>query len=305
MPAVILKSPVILKPGREEPWTPCRIMQAFIQAGVPKEAFSFYPTNHEGSSQIMDCCKRSMIFGGQDTVERYGDNPNVEVHGPGWSKILIGDDQIEDYQDFIDLIVESVSLNSGRSCINASAVVVPKHGKKIAEALAAKLVQIKPTAIGDPHARLSSFANPKFAEFINAAIEEDLKTPGAVDCTAEARGTSNRVVIHDGRTYLLPSVIYCDSPDHPIFNKEYLFPFVTVVESEQKDFFNIIGQSLIVSGITEDESLSRELLECPLIDRLNIGPIPTTRLDWDQPHEGNLFEFLYKRRAIQRTHTER
>jgi hypothetical protein len=39
----------------------------------------------------------------------------------------------------------------------------------------------------------------------------------------------------------------------------------------------------------------------PLVDRLNLGPIPTNQIVWDQPHEGNLFEHLYGRRAIQRT----
>ena len=32
--------------------------------------------------------------------------------------------------------------------------------------------------------------------------------------------------------------------------------------------------------------------------RLNIGRVPTNRISWDQPHEGNLFEFLYRRRSI-------
>jgi hypothetical protein len=35
------------------------------------------------------------------------------------------------------------------------------------------------------------------------------------------------------------------------------------------------------------------------IDRLNIGPVPTYKLSWDQPHEGNLFEHLYRQRAFQ------
>ena len=28
--------------------------------------------------------------------------------------------------------------------------------------------------------------------------------------------------------------------------------------------------------------------------------LPTNRIGWDQPHEGNLFDHLYGRRAIQR-----
>jgi hypothetical protein len=41
------------------------------------------------------------------------------------------------------------------------------------------------------------------------------------------------------------------------------------------------------------------LLLSPLVDRLNVGPIPTNVISWDQPHEGNLFEHLYARRSFQ------
>src|SRR5437588_838506 len=82
MPAVALKIPVVLKPGREEPWTPFRIIQAFIAAGAPAEAFSFYPTDHEGSAAILELCGRALIFGDESTVARYAGNPAVQVHGP-------------------------------------------------------------------------------------------------------------------------------------------------------------------------------------------------------------------------------
>jgi hypothetical protein len=32
---------------------------------------------------------------------------------------------------------------------------------------------------------------------------------------------------------------------------------------------------------------------------LNIGPVQTNVIQWDQPHEGNLFDHLYARRAFQ------
>ncbi len=38
----------------------------------------------------------------------------------------------------------------------------------------------------------------------------------------------------------------------------------------------------------------------PEIDRLNLGPVSTMAISWDQPHEGNMFEFLWKRRSIER-----
>jgi hypothetical protein len=60
-----------------------------------------------------------------------------------------------------------------------------------------------------------------------------------------------------------------------------------------------IGPSLAVAAITKDEAFIGQLMESPLIERLNIGPISTMNVSWDQPHEGNMFDFLYKRRALE------
>jgi phage repressor protein C with HTH and peptisase S24 domain len=35
------------------------------------------------------------------------------------------------------------------------------------------------------------------------------------------------------------------------------------------------------------------------IDRLNIGPLPTIALNWLQPHEGSIVDFLFNARAYQ------
>jgi hypothetical protein len=60
-----------------------------------------------------------------------------------------------------------------------------------------------------------------------------------------------------------------------------------------------IGPSLVVTAITRNPEFREALLESSLIDRLNLGPIPTMRISWDQPHEGNMFELLYRRRALE------
>ena len=45
--------------------------------------------------------------------------------------------------------------------------------------------------------------------------------------------------------------------------------------------------------------MRRRLLDAVHIDRLNLGPVPTTQLNWRQPHEGNIVEFLFRARAYQ------
>jgi hypothetical protein len=60
-----------------------------------------------------------------------------------------------------------------------------------------------------------------------------------------------------------------------------------------------IGPTLVGTGITEDPAFQQALLDSPHIDRLNLGAVPTTKLDWLQPHEGNIVDFLYRARAFQ------
>ena len=98
--------------------------------------------------------------------------------------------------------------------------------------------------------------------------------------------------------YMLPTVVRLEGPGHTLYNKEYLFPFVQVLEMPQAEMQAQLGKTLVVSAITGDATWSNQLLADPNIDRLNLGCYPTNRVSWNQPHEGNLFEFLYKRRAI-------
>ncbi len=298
MPAIALGIPVILKPGREDPWTPLRIIQSFIAAGVPAQAFSFYPTDHEGSNALMELAQRALIFGDENTVARHAGNPGVQVHGPGRSKVLVGDDCIENWRDYVGIMAESIVANSGRSCVNASTVVVPKYGKEIAHAVAEKLSSVVPLSYDDDKAILAGFANPKMAEMIDEVIESELD--GAEEMTAEFRQGARRAEI-ESSNFLSPTIVFCPSFDHALANREFLFPFASVVEVPQEKMLETIGPSLVVTAITKDEKWITDLLASPLIDRLNIGPLPTNRVGWDQPHEGNLFEFLFKRRAIART----
>jgi acyl-CoA reductase-like NAD-dependent aldehyde dehydrogenase len=298
LPAVPLKIPVVIKPGREEPWTPFRLIQAFIAAGCPAEAFGFYPTDHEGAGEILRSCGRALLFGDKNTTDAYANNPAIQIHGPGYSKILLGDDEVERWPEFIDLMVSAISDNGGRSCINASAVLAPKYAAEIADALAQKLGPIAPLPSTDANARLSGFANPKMAAFIDASIEEGLKTPGARDVTAAYRN-GPRLVQFEGGSYLRPTIVQCENFAHPLANREFLCPYASVVTVPQTEMLAKMGPSLAVTALTQDKTFIGQLLESPLIERLNIGPISTMNVSWDQPHEGNLFEFLYKRRALE------
>lgn len=299
VPAIPLKIPLVLKPGSAEPWTPYRIIQAFISAGTPREIFSFYPTDHAGAGEILSRCQRGIMFGDASSVGVWANDPRIEIHGPGYSKILIGADCADDWERYLDLMVRSIADNGGRSCINASSIWVTKHAEQISEALAHRLATIQPRAEDDPEAQIAPFADPNVAMRISQLIDQGLNEDGAREVTASYR-RGDRLVEHDGCKYLLPTVVLCDSADHPMANKEYMFPFASVVKVDPQEIPNALGPSLVVTAITNDSKLINKLLNSPNVDRLNVGPVPTNQISWDQPHEGNLFEHLYARRAFQR-----
>ncbi|HEV2915830.1 MAG TPA: aldehyde dehydrogenase family protein [Pyrinomonadaceae bacterium] len=298
-PATALKIPLVLKPGSSEPWTPYRIIQSLIRAGAPREAFSFYPTDHAGAGEILRGAGRGMIFGDAGATNLWRDDPRIEIHGPGYSKIVIGDDCVDDWEKYLDVMVASIAENGGRSCINASGVWVSRHAAEISQALAERLSQIIPRDSEDDRAMLAPFADANVAARISESIDEALKQPGARDVSASHRG-SGRLVNREGCTYLLPTVVLCEGAEHALANREFLFPFVSVVKVRQEEIPEMLGPTLVVTAITGDARLSRRLVSSPNVDRLNLGPVPTNQLSWDQPHEGNLFEHLYARRAFQR-----
>jgi acyl-CoA reductase-like NAD-dependent aldehyde dehydrogenase len=299
IPSIPLKIPLVLKPGSAEPWTPYRIIQALTRAGAPPEAFSFYPTDHAGASVILEGCQRGMVFGDAASVGAWQQDARVEIHGPGYSKIVIGADCVDNWERYLDVMVSSIVENGGRSCINASGVWAPSHTEEISEALAERMAQIQPRAAEDESAQLAPFTDCSVALRISRMIDQGLTEPGARDVTAAYR-KGERVKIWNGCPFLLPTIVHCETVEHTLAKKEFMFPFASVVRVLHDQLPEALGRSLVVTAITQDQTLIRKLVDSPNVDRLNIGPVSTNQVSWDQPHEGNLFEHLYGRRAFQR-----
>jgi acyl-CoA reductase-like NAD-dependent aldehyde dehydrogenase len=285
LPIVPLQVGLMLKPGPQEPWTPYRMTEAFYQAGVPREAIALYPGGADVGAAVLDSVDRTMIFGGQATVDRYRGNPKVQAHGPGFSKIVLGDDEVDHWEQYLDLMIDSVFLNSGRGCINCSGIWASRHTREIADAVAQRLAAVTPLPPDHPDASLAAFTVAGAAEAISASIDADVQTHGVTDVTAQFR--------------LLPTVLHADSAEAPAAHREYMFPFVTVVQCPEARMTAAIGPTLVCTALTSNPALRRQLLDAVHVDRLNFGPVPTIQLNWLQPHEGNLIDFLYRARAFQ------
>jgi len=296
LPAIPLQVGLALKPGSQEPWTPYRMVSAFIKAGVPAAAFSLYPGGHDAGGALMEHCDRSMIFGSAQTVAAHAGNPRVQAHGPGFTKILIGDDVVDDWELFLDVMVESVLSNSGRSCINTSGIWASRHTREIAAAIAERIGPVDVLPPSDPDAKLAAFSVPAMATGTYGMVKQDLTESGVTDMTA---AFGEKLIERSHCAYLRPMVVHADSPDRAVAMKEYMFPFVSVVECPQAEMMRRIGPTLVGTVITRDPQLIQAAGRNVHIDRLNIGPIATNRLNWLQPHEGNIIDFMFRSRAYQ------
>ena len=296
LPVIPLQMGLVLKPGSSEPWTAYRVASAFEQAGIPPEVIGLYPGGHDVGGALLTSCSRSMIFGSQKTVDQYSGNPGVQVHGPGFSKIFLGDDCVDNWEQYIDMMVESVYINGGRSCINCSNIYASRHTKEIAAALAERLGPIEALPPEDPNAGLAAFTTEGVGAAIMNMVQQDLNADGVTDCTADY---GDRLVEKERCAYIRPIVAHAANPECEIASKEFMFPFVSVVECPQDKMIKAAGPTLVGTAITEDMNWIGDLTDATTIDRLNIGPIPTNRLNWLQPHEGNLIDFLFRSRAYQ------
>lgn len=111
--------PMLIKTGSGDCLTALRLREAYKQAGLPAEAVAVYHGDGETlAPAINHVCKNTMIFGDADTVAAYHGNRDFEVHGPGRSKIVIGQDMIGTWRDYLDsVIIPSILNGSGRGCI--------------------------------------------------------------------------------------------------------------------------------------------------------------------------------------------
>ena len=145
------------------------------------------PSDHAGAGEIVRRCGRSMFFGDVGAVGAFAGDPRIELHGPGYSKVVFGADRAPRWAESLDLMVKSIADNGGRSCVNASGVWTPSHGRELAEGLAARLAEIVPRAEDDPLASIAPFVDRRVAARINEQIEAGLLEPGAEDVSARHR----------------------------------------------------------------------------------------------------------------------
>lgn len=290
--ALALGYRVAVRPSRREPLTGHRLVHALRRSGFRNEDAVFLPTDYAGADELVGGADLAMVYGGQDVVDRYVDDPTVFVNGPGRTKILITADR--DWRDHLDVIVDSIAHLGGMACVNATAVLCEKDAVGLAHAIAERLSSIAALPITDERAVLPTQPLAKaqaMADYLAAKAATATPVLGADQVVA---------ALGDGHAALRPAVHLLAEPDPEIINIELAFPCVWVAPWSPEAGIGPLRRSLVVNAITGDGELIGELVAEPTIGNVFSGDYPTYYSAPGMPHDGYLADFLMRCKGFAR-----
>ncbi len=288
--ALALGYRVAVRPSRREPFTGHRLILALREAGFRPEDAVYLPTDYGGADEIVRAADLSMVYGGQDVVDKYANDATVLTNGPGRTKILITAEQ--DWRDYLDVIVDSISSQGGMACVNATAVLYEGDSAPLAHAIAERLSTIPPLPSSDERAILPTQPLDKAHALANYLATRAIgSTPvlGADQVVADL-GT--------GYAALRPAVHLLAGPDPDKLNVELAFPCVWVSPWSRVDGLGPLRHSLVLNAITSDDDLIDDLIGEPTISNVYTGRHPTHRTTPQVPHDGFLADFLMRNKGF-------
>jgi acyl-CoA reductase-like NAD-dependent aldehyde dehydrogenase len=288
--ALALGYRVAVRPSRREPFTAHRLIHALRQSGFRDADALYLPTDHAVAADVIQAADLAMVYGGQDVINRYAQNPNVLTNGPGRTKILITAEC--DWQDYLDVIVDSIANLGGMACVNATAVLYEGDAATLAQAIADRLSTIEPLPNTDERAVLpttSIDAARALANHLAARATGAVAVLGAHQVVADLGG---------GFAALRPAVHLLRAPAPDKLNVELPFPCVWVSPWSRADGIAPLGNSLVLTAITTDDELVDELLSDPTITNVYRGRHVTHYSAPHIPHEGFLADFLMRNKGF-------
>jgi acyl-CoA reductase-like NAD-dependent aldehyde dehydrogenase len=288
--ALALGYRVAVRPSRREPFTPHRLISALRASGFGDDQVVLLPTDYTVADEILRQADLSMVYGGQEVIDKYATDPTVLPNGPGRSKILITAEA--DWRDYLDMIVDSISNQGGVGCVNTTAVFLEGDPTPLAQAIAERLATIPSLPPDDEKAVLPVYSLKTAKTF------EDYLLTTAAGTTSHLGGHGVVEELGDGSAVLRPAVHQVDSPYATQVNVELGFPCVWVAPWTREAGTSVFTNTLVLTAVTQDEQLLDDLLADPTIKNLYIGNHPTYWMEPGIPHDAYLGEFLMRSKAV-------
>ncbi|GCE15621.1 aldehyde dehydrogenase family protein [Tengunoibacter tsumagoiensis] len=284
---------VAVRPGRREPFTPLRLIQSLLLAGLHPGHLAYLPCSHRSVESMIEAADLAIVYGNESTVERYQGQRDVLVRGPGHSKILVEQDLLPSH--LLQTLVEAIAADGGVRCTNASTLLLHERRKGIALELARRLADLPLLPTTHPHACLPVMPVEQ-ARKIRAFIDQ--VGADAQDLTASFTTNPPIVEFDDGTAVLRPAVLQCTSNKHPSFGAELPFPCIWVAPWHVEEGLEPLRHSLTLTLLTERETLIQEALLDQSIRRVCWGMGSSFSTIPGLPHDGYVGQFLMEVKTL-------
>jgi acyl-CoA reductase-like NAD-dependent aldehyde dehydrogenase len=288
--ALALGYRVAVRPSRRDPFTPHRLISALRTAGFGDDQVVLLPTGYDAADAILRGADLAMAYGGEDVMRKYAAQTKMLPQGPGRSKILLTADV--DWREHLDVIVDSISHEGGRGCVNTTAVFVEGDTTTVAQAVAERLATLPSLPPEDPHAVLPVLPvaeAQKLERYLLAKAAGTVPWLGGDGVVDE---------LGDGSAAMRPAVHELDRPDAEQAGIELSFPCVWIAPWTHDAGLEPLKETLVLTAITHDTRLVDALVGEPTISNVYIGDHPTYWIEPGIPHDGYLAEFLMRTKAV-------
>lgn len=233
--AIYRGATVWIKPSHNEVYSAVRLVACLLEEGWPPLKIGFYVLDKSVFQRIAPLVDHVLAYGGEDVQATFKGYNNVEVFGP--CKILaVVHPSFEDDNKITDRLVKMICAESGRFCNNVSAIICLKQNPAIVNDLARKMDRIRLTGQNEVGFHFASWTNEKALsiekKILNKMLGGDRKVTKR----------SLRVQVDD-RLFLAPTLIQIANPlGHPLFGREYLFPFATFTYINERDLSSFLDE---------------------------------------------------------------
>lgn len=278
--ALAMKVPVVLRPSDRDPFTAVRLARALLAAGVPESAVHVLPAERAVGQTVCRDADHALLFGGEDAVAPFRDDPSVETYGPGNSVAVVARDPTDRE---LDTLARGVVRAGGRACVNLSRVVATGDcdPDALVDGLARRVADARVGPVDDPATDVALFPDADRADDVDSRADA-----AGADVAARHRASPRRVEVADA-VALRPTVVR--SAD---LVAELPFPFAGVTYRERDALPARLDRAYLAVCVG-DEALERALVRTPRVRNVYGGRYPAA-VDLRETHETYLASFLYE-----------
>ncbi|RMA82392.1 CoA-acylating methylmalonate-semialdehyde dehydrogenase [Umboniibacter marinipuniceus] len=230
--AIACGNTFILKPSEQDPLTPNRLAELFLEAGFPKDVLQVV---HGAKEQVDFLLHHPDIVGvsfvgsvpvGQHVYRTATDNlKRCQAFAGAKNHMVVMPDA--DKQQVINALKGAACGAAGQRCMAISVAVLVGEAANWADEIAAELATLKPGPFTDEEADFGPLISPQARERVTAIIEQ-AKEDGA-SCLVD--GTQVEVTDYPNGNWVGATVFAKVTPEMGVYQQEIFGPVLCLVEA--------------------------------------------------------------------------